>query len=202
MVIVHICWWTQIFFSHIPRFMCWIWAVVILLTMSHPQQKYSAKLIGQNFENCSSSTNQVSLDWGTHDTAAAALLQTHKWAYVSSHGKRFFRKCVEHTKLLRCPISLECFDQAQRLFTFEFVEVISNVEIKSSEHGLDKPNLTPMIHNCLSLVYASFPRMLSSCLGVVYFIAEAFASGLSSFQSISRKIFYYFVSTYLISTWL
>ena len=119
---------------------------------------------------------------------------------VSSHGKRFFRKCVEHTKLLRCPISLECFDQAQRLFTFEFVEVISNVEIKSSEHGLDKPNLTPMIHNCLSLVYASFPRMLSSCLGVVYFIAEAFASGLSSFQSSSRKIFYYFVSTYLIST--
>ena len=38
------------------------------------QQKYSAKLIGQNFENCSSSTNQVSLDGGAHDTAAAALL--------------------------------------------------------------------------------------------------------------------------------
>ena len=68
---------------HMPRFMCWIWAVCILLTMSHPQQKYSAKLIGQNFENCSSSTNQVSLDGGTHDTAAAALLWTHKWAYVS-----------------------------------------------------------------------------------------------------------------------
>ena len=50
--------------------------------MSSPQQKNSAKLIGQNFENYSSSTNQISLDGGAHDTAAAALLWTQNMATV------------------------------------------------------------------------------------------------------------------------